>query len=145
MTTEKKIITAYVDAFTRLSPDGIDALTTLLADDVIFTDPFNHTVGKAGFARIFEHMFETCNDPRFTVSDIAHGRHAHYLRWQMTARLKSWPRSALLIEGMSEICIDGNGRISHHIDHWDSASQLLMVLPVIRALMRPVMRLFRIS
>ena len=44
-----------------------------------------------------------------------------------------------------EIRIDANGRISHHIDHWDSASQLLMVLPVIRAIIRPVMRLFRIA
>ena len=145
MTAEKKIITAYVAAFTRLSPNNIDDLTALLADDVIFTDPFNHTVGKEGFARIFQHMFETCTDPRFTVSDIAHGTDAHYLRWQMTARLSSWPRSALLIEGMSEVRIDANGRISHHIDHWDSASQLLMILPVIRAIIRPVMRLFRIA
>ncbi|MGC6485987.1 MAG: nuclear transport factor 2 family protein [Candidatus Puniceispirillales bacterium] len=145
MPGRETIITAYAEAFARLSPDNMDELISLLADDVVFIDPFNHTKGKAAFARIFEHMFETCTDPRFSISDIAHGNEAAYLRWQMTARLRSWPRSPLLLEGMSEIRINTEGRISHHIDHWDSASQLLMALPVIRVIIRPIMRLFKVG
>ena len=46
-----KIITAYVAAFTRLT-DNIDDLTALLADDVIFTDPFNQRCRQSGL-RVF--------------------------------------------------------------------------------------------
>lgn len=139
------MIKAYVDAFTSLTPDHMERLMVLVADDVVFTDPFNTVTGKAGFEKIFSHMFDTCTNPRFTVRDIAPGDTAYYLRWQMTGQLKSWPRSALVLDGMSEVRINANGLISHHIDHWDSASQLLMALPVIRVIMRPIMRLFRIS
>ena len=45
-------------------------LYDLVAND-IFSDPFNVVHGKDGFCRIFDHMFETCNDPKFTVSDVA--------------------------------------------------------------------------
>lgn len=138
-------INTYVDVFTSLTPGQLDALMALLADDVIFSDPFNEVQGKAGFRGIFEHMFNTCTDPKFTVSDVAAGKQAYYLRWQMTGRLTAWPRTPLKLDGMSEIRINAAGQISHHIDHWDSASQLLMTLPIIRVVIKPIMRLFRIS
>ena len=45
---------------------------------------------------------------------------------------------------MSEIHIGDDGLVTAHIDHWDSASQLLVRLPLIGLLLRPAMRLFRI-
>ena len=135
----------YVSVFTTLTPETVDTLIDLLDDQVVFTDPFNHVTGKAGFRRIFDHMFDTCTNPRFTVSDMAIGEKGCYLRWQMTGQLKSWPRTALNLEGMSEIHLNADGKITHHIDHWDSASQLLLALPVIRMVMRPIMRLFRLK
>tara|TARA_B100001093_G_scaffold403841_1_gene391931 strand:- start:581 stop:871 length:291 start_codon:yes stop_codon:yes gene_type:complete len=91
-------------------------------------------------------MFETTIEPQFTVSDVAlstvRDRHVTYLRWQMTARTKGWPSVLLELEGMSEIHFGDTGLVSHHIDHWDSASQLLSKLPFIGALVRQIMRIF---
>ena len=144
--SHQKLIEAYVKAFTSLRPGNIDTLLALVEIDVVFVDPFNNLRGKAAFGAVFEHMFETTIEPRFTVSDVAHStvrdRHVTYLRWQMTARTKGWPSVPLELEGMSEIHIGDTGLVSHHIDHWDSASQLLSKLPFIGALVRQIMRIF---
>jgi hypothetical protein len=46
---------------------------------------------------------------------------------------------------MSEVHFDANGAISQHIDHWDSASQLLSDLPYIGWITRRILRLFRLK
>ena len=144
------IVIAYASAFGALTPDSIDDLLDLLAEDVRFVDPFNDVTGKAGFRAIFVHMFATCEAPRFHIIDIASGdpqktaeaeRQHAYLRWRMLGRLARWPRTNLDLEGMSEIHIEEN-KIVAHVDHWDSASQLLVRLPFVGALLRPILRLF---
>ena len=62
----------------------------------------------------------------------------------MTGQLHGWPHTRLDLEGMSEIDVGEEGLITVHIDHWDSAGQLLARLPVIGAFLRPVLRLFRV-
>ena len=144
--SHQKLIDAYVKAFTSLRPGNIDTLLALVEIDVVFVDPFNNLRGKAAFGAVFEHMFETTIEPQFTVSDVAmstvRDRHVTYLRWQMTARTKGWPSVPLELEGMSEVHLGDTGLVSHHIDHWDSASQLLSKLPFIGALVRQIMRIF---
>lgn len=155
------IITRYADAFAALTPDNMDVLLATVSPDVRFVDPFNDVTGHDGFRAIFTHMFETCEEPRFHIIDIASpasppsglsdglsdgpadGRRA-YLRWRMSGRIKGWPRTELDFEGMSEVHVNADGLICLHLDHWDSASQLLARLPVIGAVIRPVMRLFRV-
>ena len=145
MSSPSHPVDAYVSAFTALTPDNVEDLYDLVAEDVVFTDPFNVIHGKTGFRRVFDHMYETCTDPRFTVSDVAHSKTASYLRWQMTGTLKSWPHTNLLFDGMTEVHVDGDGKISKHIDHWDSASQLLRHLPIIGAIIRPILKMFRLN
>ena len=145
MASQENIINAYSAAFMRLTPDNADDLYRLVADDVLFTDPFNRIIGKAGFIGVFDHMFETCVDPKFIVSDVAHSSGISYLRWRMTGSLKTWPHTVLDFEGMTEVHVNAQGQISKHIDHWDSASQLLQHLPFIGALMRPILSLFRLK
>ena len=148
MTATDDIIDRYAAAFAGLTPETMDDLMDTLSPQVRFSDPFNDVTGHAGFRAIFAHMFETCEDPRFHILDIAHGSQGGgrraYLRWRMSGRLKAWPRTSLDFEGMSEVHVGGDGLITAHIDHWDSASQLLARLPVIGALLRPVLRLFRV-
>ena len=142
------IITRYAHAFAALTPETMDALLATTSPDIRFIDPFNDVTGQTAFRDIFLHMFETCEAPRFHIIDIAHGTQSDgrraYLRWRMSGRIKSWPHTSLDFEGMSEIHVGDNGLITAHIDHWDSASQLLARLPFVGALLRPVLRLFRV-
>ena len=146
--TPPDIITRYADAFAGLTPDNMDKLMETVSADVRFVDPFNDVMGRDGFRAIFEHMFETCEEPRFHILDIARStdqveQHA-YLRWRMSGRVKSWPHTDLGLEGMSEVHVDKDGLVCLHLDHWDCASQLLARLPVIGTIIRPVLKLFRV-
>jgi len=146
MPKSNDVVSQYVTAFTSLTPNNMDALLAVVDDDIFFSDPFNKTTGKPAFTAIFDHMFETCIDPGFDVTDVAYsatnGDKIAYLRWRMTGKINGWPHTALDFEGMTEVHIGDNGLISAHIDHWDSASQLFAKLPIIGALLRPIMARF---
>ena len=146
MTDYPAIIPRYAEAFSSLTPDNMDVLLATVDEDVLFVDPFNRVTGKKAFTAIFDHMFETCIEPRFDISDIAyspqHNGHRAYLRWRMTGTIDGWPHTKLNFEGMTEVHVGDNGLITAHIDHWDSASQLFATLPVIGSLLRPIMKRF---
>ena len=146
--TPPDIITRYADAFAALTPDNMNKLMATVSADIRFVDPFNDVTGRDGFRAIFEHMFATCEAPRFHILDIAistdQGNQRAYLRWRMSGRVKSWPHTDLGLEGMSEIHLSKDGLVCLHLDHWDSASQLLVRLPVIGTIIRPVLKLFRV-
>ena len=55
-------VDTYVSAFTALTPENVEELYDLVAEDVFFSDPFNVIHGKAGFRQVFDHMYETCTD-----------------------------------------------------------------------------------
>ena len=146
MPKQPEIIATYADTFANLTPDTMGDLLTLVDNDVLFVDPFNRVTGKKAFTAIFDHMFETCINPRFDISDIAyspqHDGQRAYLRWRMSGKIDGWPHKALDFEGMTEVHVGDNGLITAHIDHWDSASQLFATLPVIGAVLRPIMKRF---
>ena len=146
--TPPDIITRYADAFAALTPDNMNKLMATVSADIRFVDPFNDVTGRDEFRAIFEHMFATCEAPRFHILDIAistdQGNQRAYLRWRMSGRVKSWPHTDLGLEGMSEIHLGKDGLVCLHLDHGDSASQLLARLPVIGTIIRPVLKLFRV-
>ena len=149
MSKANPIIDEYVDAFTSLTADNMNILLATVDDDILFSDPFNRVTGKAAFTAIFDHMFETCIAPGFDVTDIAYstkdGQSVAYLRWRMTGKINGWPHTDLDFEGMTEVHVGKNGLITAHIDHWDSASQLFAKLPVIGAILRPIIKRFKVA
>ena len=130
MTSDKRQkIAAYAELFGRLRPEDLPALQEMLAEQVVFQDPFSRLVGPEGFISVFAHMFEVMDAPAFAVLDIAYSDEAGYLKWRMTGRVRRLPALPIAITGMSEVRLDAKGQIIAHLDHWDSASQLLVHLP----------------
>ena len=60
----------------------------------------------------------------------------------MGGHLVSRPSFDMALMGMSEVHFDNDGLVTDHIDHWDSASQLLVKIPVAGRFVRMLMRLF---
>lgn len=122
------ILNAYADHAERLSPDNLDELRDLLSPDIHFTDPFNETRGVDAYIRVLAKMFEDVQDPRFYMTDRAITDQAGYLRWNFTFcfRGTDWD-----IPGMSEVHIDPDGKITRHIDYWDSGQHFYAKLPLI--------------
>ena len=138
------LTTSYADLFGALTPDKLDELGRMLSPDVVFTDPFNVIKGPRRFTAVFEHMFEVMLEPRFHIEDISASDRSGYIKWRMTGQLKKKPDFSIDIVGMSEVAFTDDGALSSHIDHWDSASQLLSRLPVAGWLISKLMRLFEV-
>lgn len=133
---------AYARFFEDMTPETVSNITAFLADDAVFTDPFNKLHGKQEFVAIFNHMFAVMTDPRFEILDVSSSERAGYIKWRMTGALKSRPSFAVDLTGLSEIEFNKAGLITAHFDHWDSAHQLLARLPGIGWLVRRLLRLF---
>ena len=133
---------SYAAYFEVIAPDTLDELAALLADDVVFIDPFNRLEGKEAMIGVFAIMFETMQKPKFDVLDIALSDKAAFLKWRMTGTVNAAPTMPFDIVGMSEIVFDDNGKVILHHDHWDSASQLLAHLPYIGWVTRRIQKLF---
>ena len=134
---------AYARYFEAIAPDTLDDLAQMLAQNVVFIDPFNRLEGRDKMVGVFAYMFETMRDPSFEVLDVASSADRAYLKWRMTGTVKAAPKMPFDITGMSEVVFDEAGKVILHHDHWDSASQLLSHLPYIGWVTRRISALFQ--
>lgn len=125
-----------VAAFESLSPAGLAELESLYTADARFKDPFNAVQGVPAIRRIFEHMFQTLEAPRFVVHDrIVQGDDC-FLTWDFLFGMPRMGRGEQRIHGSSHLRLAADGRIAMHRDYWDAAEELYEKLPLVGALMR---------
>ena len=135
----------YATLFAELTPEKLIDLEKMVSDDIVFSDPFNLTQGSDQFIRIFSHMFKVMRTPKFEILDLSYSERAGYIKWRLTGDVKRWKSFSINITGMSEIVIDARGKVTSHLDHWDSASQLLIFIPILGAFSRWLLKLFMIK
>ena len=127
---------ALIAHYEALSAATLDDLVARYAEDCRFKDPFNDVRGRAALRRVFAHMFETVESPRFVVRDaVVEGEHC-FLSWDFHA-------GDLVIRGASHLHFDAAGLVTTHRDYWDAAEELYEKLPVLGALMRLLKRRLR--
>lgn len=125
-----------IDFFESLSPDSVRDLSRVYTDDVWFKDPFNEVTGVAEVSRIFTHMFEQVDAPRFVVTrSVLQGEHA-FLTWDFLFRMKRHSRDEQCIRGATHLRFAADGRVAFHRDYWDAAEELYEKLPLLGSLMR---------
>tara|TARA_R110000822_G_scaffold100583_4_gene226315 strand:+ start:408 stop:830 length:423 start_codon:yes stop_codon:yes gene_type:complete len=127
----------YLQAFERLNRDNLGDLVALVAEDVHFVDPFNDCHGREAFRRVFEHMFETVENPVFVVNYRLCDEARSIAHWTFTFSLRG---QSARITGLSELTFGPDGLLTAHIDHWDAAGQLYERLPLVGGLLRLLRR-----
>ncbi len=130
-------LTRVVEFFEHITPADAARMGELYTDDARFKDPFNEVVGSPAIARIFEHMFEQVDAPRFIVSEAIGQGDSAFLIWQFEFAFRPPLRSGpQCIRGASHLKFAADGRICLHRDYWDAAEELYEKLPAIGTLMR---------
>ncbi|WP_290673265.1 nuclear transport factor 2 family protein [Aquabacterium sp.] len=125
--------TRVVQFFETLSPASVSMLEAIYTEQARFKDPFNEVTSVAGIQRVFMHMFETINTPRFIVrSAMTQGDEA-WLTWDFLIKR---PQGELIIHGASHLRYAPDGRIQQHRDYWDPAEELYAHIPVLGTLVR---------
>ena len=125
---QKNIVKKYINLFTKLTLDNIDDFDDLVSENIIFVDPFNDVKGVNAFKKIFYHMFENVKEPKFRIVDFSMGKKRVFLKWKMTFIAF---KSLQTIEGMSELLLNDAGKVTSHIDYWDSLNGLYIKIPFI--------------
>ncbi len=124
----RNIVKNYIDLFSNLTPEGVDEFDDLISNDIIFVDPFNDIKGIISFKKIFYHMFEKVEEPKFLVIDYSINNQRVFLKWKMTFIAF---RSLQTIEGMSELLLNDSGKVVSHKDYWDTLNGLYVKIPFI--------------
>ena len=126
----------YAEFLENLTAEGVTGLSTYVADDVLFSDPFHEVKGAAQMARIFVQMFEKVSDVSFKVNNSAASGNIVYFNWVLSGKLskKSW-----IIEGVTQLKFNDRMKVESHVEYWDAASQFYERFPIFG----PMLRYFR--
>ena len=125
-----------VALFEGLAPADLPRLPEIYTPNARFKDPFNEVQGVAAITRIFEHMFEALEAPRFVIRDVIVQGDECFLSWDFVFRMKRFSGAEQVIRGATHLQLAADGRIAVHRDYWDAAEELYEKLPVVGALMR---------
>ena len=136
----KSVVKKYIYLFSNLSIDNINEFDDIISKDIIFIDPFNNIKGINAFKKIFYHMFENVNEPKFFILDYSMNKQRVFLKWKMTFFAF---KSLQTIEGMSELVLNDAGKVASHIDYWDTLSGIFIKIPFIGYFYKISMFLFK--
>lgn len=134
MSIESDALTARVVRFyEHLSPAALADLGEVYSENARFKDPFNDVQGLANIAKVFHHLFDTVNAPRFEVlSTLTQGDEA-WLTWDFIIQR---PKEEWRLHGATRLQYAADGRIMLHRDYWDPAEELYARLPVLGPMVR---------
>jgi steroid Delta-isomerase len=126
--------------FESLTAADVARIGEVYAGDAWFKDPFNEVRGVDAIARIYAHLFEQVDAPRFVVLEaLVDGRTA-VLVWDFEFGFRRpLPGARRRIRGCSNLRFDAAGLVVHHRDHWDTA-ELYEHVPLLGGLLRALRR-----
>jgi hypothetical protein len=119
--------------FEQLRPEDVAHMGRYYDLHAYFRDPFNEVRGLPAVQRVFHHMFESLEAPRFLVRDaFAEGEQA-FLTWDFVFRRGGREHS---IHGSSHLRFAPDGKVKYHRDYWDAAEELWETVPLLGGLLR---------
>ena len=130
-------VARLVGFFENLTPQSVARMELYYDFDARFVDPFNDVQGLAAIERIFQHMFEALDEPRFVVTTRVLQEQQCFLTWDFHFRFKRFQKATpQTIRGASHLVFSDAGLVTLHRDYWDAAQELYEKLPVVGGLMR---------
>lgn len=127
----------YVRFFETLTPSSLAALDSVFDAGARFKDPFNDVSGIDAIRRVFEDMYERCEEPTFNVDDVACDGDTCFIGWTFHFRRSGRAHD---IDGVSRVRFEPAGRAIEHIDYWDPASQVYEGIPLLGGLLKALRR-----
>lgn len=139
-TQTRERLQVLTDWYCSLTRQSVRHIGQFYAPEVVFKDPFNEVRGVAAMMSIYEHMFDTTDDPRFVIDDRVVDGDQAFITWAFQFGLKGKP---YVIIGSTHLKFNADGLVVLHRDYWDAAEELLQKLPLVGGLIRRLCALFK--
>ncbi len=135
MTEEK--IKHFFETLNQETP--VESFKNIYADTVKFKDPFNEVEGVSAVHRIFAHMYENLDDPKFVVKEYIENKNVGYVKWDFNFTFKG-EKQENSFEGVSRFEMNTEGKVTSHVDFWDAAEHMYEKMPLLGSVLRFVKR-----
>jgi ketosteroid isomerase-like protein len=139
-TTPEAALQNVVHFFEHLQPADLARIADIYTTDAQFKDPFHEVQGVAAITRIFAHMFDALESPRFVITQQVQQGTQCFVTWDFLFAMRRLDAGKTqTIRGASHLVLrqeSGIWRVAVHRDYWDAAEELYEKLPVVGALMR---------
>ena len=114
--------------YENLKEGSLDEMDFFYDENVFFKDPFNEIEVRDKLLKIFGHIFETLEKPKFVILDTIENSESAFLTWDFFLRIKG---RAYKIHGSSHLKFNKENRIVYHRDYWDVGEEILLNVPFI--------------
>ena len=133
MVSRQHALNSYIVFFEQMKREDLVRLPEFFSHQARFKDPFNDVTGIEQINKVFHHMFETLNAPKFVIDEAVLESDVAYIKWKFTGAVNT---KQLKLVGLSRVVFDEQGLVSEHIDYWDASEQFYMKLPIIGSILR---------
>ena len=134
--TQESITQEIIQRFENLELNSIDSLLALYDARALFKDPFNEVTGKPAIQRIFTHMFDQVDNPKFIVTKHMAADNQVCLTWEFCFNFKNSSEEQQVIKGCTWLTLSRELLITEHRDYWDPAEELYEKIPLLGGFMR---------
>ncbi|MBD3821063.1 MAG: nuclear transport factor 2 family protein [Thiotrichales bacterium] len=126
-----RALQTYTKTFEEMTQVNFrEKLAVCFSEDARFKDPFNDVKGHESILAVFEHMYATLDSPEFQIQSALLEGDKGYIDWRFFFRIGHDGYSQV-IEGMSRVRFDEEGRCKEHIDFWDSGEYVYRKVPLL--------------
>jgi hypothetical protein len=133
---QESIAQKIIHRFESLELNTIDHLLALYDAQAFFKDPFNEVIGKAAIQRIFTHMFDQVDQPKFIVTKHMTTDNQICLTWEFCFNFKNSSEEQQVINGCTWLTMNCEFLITEHRDYWDPSEELYEKIPLLGGFMR---------
>ena len=133
MISRQHALNSYIIFFEQMKREDLVRLPEFFADQARFKDPFNDVTGIEQINKVFHHMFEVLDTPKFIIYEAVLESDVAYIKWNFTGVSNA---KQLKLVGLSRVVFNDRGLVSEHVDYWDASEQFYMKLPVIGSILR---------
>ena len=123
--------------FETLTPESLERVGEMYAQDALFIDPFNQLEGLTSVRAVYQHMFDTLNQPRFVVTTTVEQDRDGFMTWDFLFECRG---QAQQISGCTQFKLNDQGLIVLHRDYWDAAQQVYEKIPMLGSVVRMIRR-----
>ena len=114
---------------------SVKAFRAIYDDTAVFKDPFNEVKGVEAVHKIFAHMYDNLDNPRFVITEYIGTADTAYVKWDFIFTFKG-EKKEQCFEGVSRLTLNDQDRVISHTDYWDAAEHIYEHFPLLGSVLR---------